>query len=330
MHRAVTEQRRGDGDASDNVLRVRFGRSRDASAKGPDAEPPRVRERFTREDLAKLLEVNPLELRRWERAGLLRALRHGEEYGFAEVVAARAARALLSQGVPLGRIRRALRALRSWPAGWPGGPVRLQAVGRRVLLRWEGSSVDPLTGQLELPFDAPVAPAAPVVSLPRRPVDGLTAQECFLEGCRLDVDENTRAAAERAYRRALALEPGHSGAATNLGTLLLAKGDLAGAEELFVRAAAFDPSQCEAVYNLAWVLLQRDEHERALPLLFRAVALEPTFADAHFNLAATLGALGHLGQARAHFDAYLALAPEGPFAREARERLDALPKRVRS
>jgi tetratricopeptide (TPR) repeat protein len=117
-----------------------------------------------------------------------------------------------------------------------------------------------------------------------------------------------------AYRRALELNPNSVEAHSNLGGLLLARGDPAGFEHAHA-ALRLDPDCGSAHYNLgmAWHRAGRDD--RALPHLAAAVRLKPDVADAQRVYGVLLCARGMLMEGVPHLTRAIELAPEDPAAR---------------
>ena len=83
------------------------------------------------------------------------------------------------------------------------------------------------------------------------PAEDLTAVErarlCFLRAAVYEEDSATRDQAEDAYRKGLAVQPGHTGAACRLALLVMERGDQAGALAEIERALRIDAS-----YGVAW------------------------------------------------------------------------------
>ena len=152
--------------------------------------------------------------------------------------------------------------------------------------------------------------------------DRTRAYEYYLEGCRYDENERTFDEAERAYRKALSLDPTLSNALTNLGNLEYRRGDLEGAEGYYRHALKCDPEQPEALYNLGFLHFERNEIDDAVLHFRLALQSDPSFADAHFNLAMALEERGEVGAAEPHWHHYLALEPDGPWADIAEKHLD--------
>jgi tetratricopeptide (TPR) repeat protein len=322
--------------------RAHPGRSPHVEGEGPapTSEPQRApsdqaasastpAQRFERSEVARLLGVSTRRIRAWERAGLLAPSEHNgtrARYSFRALRAARIVRDLARRGVSLARVRALLASLDSALEDEAGealalATLRVRVEDRRVLARDARGTFELPSWQRVLEFDAQTATvrALPTKSPTR---EGRTAYEWFLEGCRLEGDEATRARAEAALRKAVELDPKLACAWTNLGALRLAERDASEALACFTRAMECDPDQPEAPYNVGYLLLEQRRIDEAIALLARAVALDPAFADAHFNLAAALDEVGARARALAHWELYLELVPHGPFASIARARLE--------
>jgi tetratricopeptide (TPR) repeat protein len=315
----------------DELTPERFDPFATDSVPPPPAEPPAdpVASLYTRAEVARIFAIDGARLRSWERSGLVQPsaeARGARYYTFQDLVAVRTAKDLIARGVPASRIRRAIEALRTTlPGTAPLSDLRIVSDGKSLAVRSGDKTFDPVTGQLLLDFDLGTLRDDVVRALPvtRDRRDARTAYDYFLEGCRLDGDDATRARAENAYRRAMQLDPTLVSAYTNLGTLRLLAGEPREAEALYRHAMALDPNHAEAPYNLGFMKLEDGEHAEAIELLTLATDLEPDFADAHFNLATALVQRGRFADALPHWSAYLELQPEGPFAAIAREHLRA-------
>jgi tetratricopeptide (TPR) repeat protein len=113
----------------------------------------------------------------------------------------------------------------------------------------------------------------------------------------------------RELRAALAREPGHAAAWSNLGFALRELDRLPEAREALERATALDPRLADA-WNLLG-LVEQDEarHDAARAAFERAIALRPAFAYAHMNLGNTEQALGREAAALARYAEALRLGP---------------------
>jgi len=97
--------------------------------------------------------------------------------------------------------------------------------------------------------------------------------------------------AERAYRQAIRLEPGHANARANLGTALLAQGRHAEAEEVLLEVLLNDPARTYARLSLVQILLAQGRRSDAAPHL-RILAADPAAADGLRQLRAQFPGLG--------------------------------------
>ncbi|MEM9731501.1 MAG: tetratricopeptide repeat protein [Myxococcota bacterium] len=333
----------GEGGDRDNVIRVGFGADGKlgrTTAPGPTSAPAKHAEvgddpgagLFTTSEVARLFGYRPARLRYWHRSGVIApSARVGRRnyYTFQDLVGVRAAKGLLEQGVPLQQVRRTVETLRATlpRTERPLSELRVQAEGGTVVVRDEGGSYEPTTGQRVLDFSLDGLESEVVRVLRSGSADRSRAYEYYLEGCRLDEDEGTFDRAEEAYRKALSLDPTLSNALTNLGNLNYRRDRLDDAEEFYRRALECDPEQPEALYNLGFLYFERDEVDHAVVLFRQAVRSDPSFADAHFNLAMALEERGDQAGARPHWHHYLALEPDGSWADIAQKHLDQGPIR---
>lgn len=115
--------------------------------------------------------------------------------------------------------------------------------------------------------------------------------------------------AEVAYRRALAIVPGHAGALNNLAVLLAGQGRAAEAEACWREALAAHPDDGACLYNFGSHLADSERLDEALGLLRRAALAWPAHASVRNNLARLLDRLGRLDEALAEYARAHALAP---------------------
>jgi tetratricopeptide (TPR) repeat protein len=322
-----------------NVIHVSFGSTGGRTA--PPAEgggPPErasttesrepVTDLFTRREVAKLLGVSETRLRSLDRTHIVSPSgQRGKQraYTFQDLIALRATRELLDRRVRLRDVARAIGALRqALPrVTRPLQELRIVGDGRRVIVRAEEGSFEPLTGQMVLDFqvqslrDDVVRVLRPETS----PARARTAYELYVQASALDEDPATFEQAEELYGRAIRLDPTLAIAYTNLGNIRFRRGDESEAEALYRRAIEVDPHQPEAHYNLGYVTLERGDPRAATAYFERALEGDPRFADAHFNLAMAWEQLSEKARARPHWRKYLDLEPRGAWADVAREHL---------
>jgi tetratricopeptide (TPR) repeat protein len=297
-----------------------------ALASGDDREP--VTDVFTRREVAKLLGVSETRLRSLDRAAIVSPSgQRGKQraYTFQDLIALRATRELLEHRVRLRDVARAIGALRqALPrVTRPLQELRIVGDGRRVVVRAEEGTFEPLTGQMVLDFQVQ-ALREDVVRVLRpgtSPQRARTAYDLYVQASALDEDPGTYDQAEELYERATRLDPTLAIAYTNLGNIRFRRGDEAGAITLYRRAIEVDPRQSEAHYNLGYVMLERGDARGATAYFERALEGDPKFADAHFNLAMAWEQVGERAKARPHWRKYLELEPSGTWSDVAREHL---------
>lgn len=328
--------RGGSRDGGTNVIRVQFGpgggrlqAEAAAVAKTPEGNAGRepVTDVFSAKEVAKLLGLPETRLRTLDRAGIVspsgtRGSRRA--YTFQDLIALRAT-LLLSQGVKLRDVARAIGALRhSLPrVTRPLQELRIVSDGRRVVVRAQDGAFEPLTGQMVLDFDVGALRRDVVrVLRPETPAArAQTAYDLYVQASGLDENPATYDDAELLYRKALELDPRLAIAYTNLGNILFRRGDAAGAETFYARAIEIDDRQPEGHYNLGYVMLERGDARGAAHAFERALDRDASFADAHFNLAMAYEQLGEKAKARHHWRRYLDLEPNGTWAEIAKKHL---------
>jgi tetratricopeptide (TPR) repeat protein len=293
----------------------------------PDTREP-VTDLFTRREVAKLLGVSETRLRSLDRAKIVSPSGQrgrARAYTFQDLIALRATRELLDHQVRLRDVARAIGVLRATlpRVTRPLQELRIVGDGRRVVVRSDAGSFEPLTGQMVLDFEVQSLRDDVVRLL--RPETGSararTAYDLYVQASALDEDPATYDQAEELYGRALRLDPTLAIAYTNLGNIRFRRGDEQGAEALYRRAIEIDHHQPEAHYNLGYVMLERGDAQAATGFFERALEGDPRFADAQFNLAMAWEQLGQRARARPHWKKYLELEPVGTWADIAREHL---------
>lgn len=235
----------------------------------------------------------------------VRGPRNQLRFSFRDIVLLRTAYGLQAANIAPRTILRSLRRLRaSLPDELPLTGLRITAVGNTVAVHDGRTGWEPESGQLLMDFDVrPVGGAVAVLPHRRQPKSVPNdPEEWFARGQRLEADD--AAAAEAAYRLALALAPDHVDAYMNLGALLCDSGRCNEAIDLYERALEYRPDAAPLHYNLAIALEDSGERESALLSYQRCLEFDPRFADAHFNAGRLHEELGHAQKALRHFSAY--------------------------
>jgi tetratricopeptide (TPR) repeat protein len=265
-------------------------------------------------EVSNLLGLEERRIREWVRLGLCRPARHGRSYAFSfqDLVALRAAKALLEAKVPPARVRRAIAALvRELPADRPLSGLRIYADGKDVAVRHDGAHWQPATGQTL--FDFEVDQLAELVEQVRKSAAASAAADApsraraaFEQA--LGLEEGEPAAAADAYRRALALDPDLVDAYVNLGRLTHDAGDADEAARFYHQALERSAEDPVIHFNLALALEDTSGATAAIEHYERALALDPDFADAHYNVAGLYEQSGRGADALRHYRAYKQLS----------------------
>jgi tetratricopeptide (TPR) repeat protein len=287
---------------------------------------------YSLQQVARLSSASVDQLRRWDKNGLLPAHRTDQRptYTFQDVIAARAAVALLAKGVRTRRLREAVEAVRSMrpDGGHPLAELRLFEEAGEVVVRLEDALVEPRSGQALLALElgslkeAAAGLGGEVLSVLLKRSVPTDAQGWLERG--LDAEERGEdGLAESHYKQALEAEPDHAGALLNLGNVSYRRGALGQACELYRAASRSEPEYAEAWYNLANALDDLGHIDSSVQAYETALRLEPELGDAHFNLALLWEKLGQRARARTHWERFLALDGESDSARIAHRFLES-------
>lgn len=292
-----------------------------------------VEQEYSVKDVARIFGLQEARLRYWAQTGFVGpSVRRGGRfyYTFKDLIGVRCAVDLLDKGLSLQRVRRNLDKLRSQlpHVDRPLSELKVCTDGDNLVVVDESVVYRPESGQVVMDFAVSaltdqLADVAPIAPRAEPPAAGQTAYRWFIAGCDAEAAGDD-AAAEAAYRKALAKDPGIAAAHTNLGNVLYRAGKRDEARACYERALDLDPEQPEARFNLGNVLDDLGETELAIAELRHVATRCPEFADAHYNLAVILARVGGVAQARAHFEAYLRLDPDSEWAARARAELGRL------
>ncbi len=263
-----------------------------------------------RDVLAKYLNIREDHLRYLQKFGLIQPVvrtANDKYVNFADLVVIRQASAELEQGAPFRAVLRSLTASRN---GQLAFNFRLDAEPARIIqLR-----------RSKLSQGARPIPVPPPESVTRQFSAAKAAEECFLEGSRLDErGAEYQELAAASYRQALEIDPYLVAAVINLANIHYARDELAEAQALYERAIDLEPAFFEAHFNLGNVYHDLGRYAEAARCYKDALELNPQYADAHFYLAVTLENMGQSHDARPHWHTYQQLAPNGEWVDLARE-----------
>ncbi len=291
--------------------------------------PPTPERIFTLRELTRLLRLTPKRQSQLRRLGLLHD--EGAGYHFRELVAARAAAALLERGATVRQVREALHGARRLApeAEEPLSELRLSVERNRVVVEQDRLRFDPRTGQALLDFETGDLERETRESLltgvvrPMIPPSD-AAEVWFARASEWDGDPTRWESAVQAYERVVAIDPGYAAAWNNLGLLEHRMGHYGRAGECYRRALEADESCCQAAFNLGSLHEDLGNFVSAIASYRRALEMQPDYADAHFNLAGVLGKTGQNEGAARHWRRYLELDLGSPWAQIARSHLEGI------
>ncbi len=292
-----------------------------------DAEQ-HVHRLYTPRMLAALVRVPVAVIRRWQRLGLIRPVREVLRlpyFDFQEVATARRLVELLGAGIPPREIKRQLAALGRYLPNVerPLAQLSVMLAGKELLLRQGEGLVEP-GGQLRFDFDQLEDDARSEEATSDTASQGagtLPTAEQLIDLAKSLEDQGDLAAAIDGYRAALAAGGPRPQWVFELAELLYAADDLPAARERYYMAVELDENFVEARSNLGCLLAELGDGTLAVAAFRGALAYHPDFPDAHYHLALALEQLGEPAEAREHWQRFLELAPESPWAETARQRV---------
>jgi tetratricopeptide (TPR) repeat protein len=271
--------------------------------------------RYSRQDVLRILHISSRQLSAWERAALIPAT---ADYNFQDLVQIRRLRDLRASRISASSIRASLTAMKA--VSGMANPLLEAGVARRgprLLFRHSGATMDPIAGQFEFDFEAggprlaAVDDAASTAAHKQNRIAAL-----FYEAVRLE-EQGKFAEATSLYEQTLALGE-HAPAAINLGTILYNDRQFVRAEQLYRRATVANPDYALAWFDLGNALDELQRLSEAVEAYKSAIRLVPTYADAHYNLALAWERSGERRRALRHWMAYVKLDPIGAWANHAR------------
>jgi len=233
-----------------------------------------------------------------------RGPRNEWRFTFQDLMLLRTAHALQASKIPPRRILRSLARLKATlPQELPLTGLRITAIGADVAVRSPQGQWQADSGQLLMDFD--VAPVAGSVAfLARDTASSATPDAPAWFERAVALESTDAAAAELAYRRALALAPELEAAYLNLGAMLSAAGRFAELLALSDEALANCPASSLIHFNRGVAFDHLERLSEAMASYEQSLALDPTLADAHYNLGRLQELIGDQRGALRHFSAY--------------------------
>ncbi len=299
-----------------------------------------IRRLHTPAMLAHLLGVPVGVIRRWHRRGLIvpaRTVHKLPYFDFTEVATARRLAELVAAGASPEAIERRLDELSAVlpDVERPLAQLSVLIEGKQILLRQGEGLIEP-GGQLRIDFDAlnesPLGlshePPPPVVSIESRvstafPIEQEPQpdEDPLLQHAYAAEDQGELEIAVDCYHAILGRDGARADICFQLAELLYRIGQIDAARERYYMAIELDETFVEARASLGSVLAETGHPELAVAAFEGALRLHDEYPDVHYNLARTLDELGRSEEAEQHWQQFLKLSPDSPWADEARERL---------
>ena len=285
---------------------------------------------YSRQDVLRILQISSRQLQGWERASLIP---QQQTYTFQDLGQLRTLRILREDDVSAASIRHSIVAMKA-VAGManPLLEASLVRTGTRLAFRHQGAMVDPIRRQLLFDFerlehmDQAGNPSASFAPYPLRnpgKAAPLDIQDRFLAAVQAE-ESGEKQQAIGLYEEILDIDNAYAPAYINLGTIHFHLRQFAKAEDLYRRATEVDPGYVLAFFDLGNVLDELQRFDESVTAYRKAVALAPRYADAHYNLALAYERRGERRLALHHWQAYVRLDNNGPWAEHARSQIHKL------
>ena len=241
---------------------------------------------FSTAEVANITSLPNSRIRAFVRAGFLAPAKNKTgslQFTFRDLLFLKTAKSLLASRVPPKRIVTILSSLkRQLPDEQHLSSLKIYADGRRVVV-WDGKAQwQPDSGQFLFNFDARSVMRTLKLPQPKPAKGNLNPRYWF--DLAVEFEKTSTEEAQRAYEKALELDPAMSDAHMNLGKLYHDAGMLKKCEAHYHAAIKHAPDEAAPYYNLG-VLLEDLKRPREAVVFYReALKRDPAFADAHYNL----------------------------------------------
>lgn len=226
-------------------------------------------------------------------------------YSFHDLLLLRTVKALCDAGIPVSRIRKALRLIER-RIGTARGlqSIKISAVGHRIVVTDATGQWQPDSGQLLLDYDA--RSAFRIVDIgsggtAARPAHLREARDWFERGVELEHDAPEEA--RRAYETALRLDPLMAEAHINLGVWFHQMDNVDQAERCYRAAIHCQADSVVAYFNLGLVLEAKGDRLGAIAAHQRVIELEKNHREAHRSLGGLYESEGRMTDALRHYAA---------------------------
>ncbi len=264
--------------------------------------PDSVQRTYSGEQLAALSKLSGETIQELVQFGLLDE--RGGRFGFRDLASARQIGKLLTDGVRLSEIVRAVSEIRRWLPHVGLSNVRLQPGSGNTLEVEQPEGRTDKRGQFLLA------------------VGGLQqSSEDLFARARAAEQMGDIAEAERLYRLLMKNDPADASAPFNLGNMLRAVARNVEAEAALRDATRTDPTFAQAWYNLGDLLDDQGRTDAAIECLRKALQGAPNYSDAMFNLALMLQRKNRFAEAIDYWRCYLASDCQSEWATRARRSL---------
>ncbi len=278
-------------------------------------------EHFTVRHASKLLGISPRRLRHWEKIQFIPRSVHSEKgifYSFQDLISLKAAKELLSGGISLQQVTRSIDLIKKkFPEIKTLSELKFFSQKNNLLMRYNGLSFDPVTGQLLMNFESQTPQEPTNFKAPKKEKTHL---HWFEYGLRCDIEGKWELAV-KAYRKALQLNPALADCWNNLATIYYRVGRKKKAIRFYLNALKINPSYKLAYYNLGNIFEEIRKFRLAIKMYLKAIELDPEYYDAHYNLALVYDKVKSYPEACHHWERYLKYDSSSRWARYARDRI---------
>jgi tetratricopeptide (TPR) repeat protein len=260
---------------------------------------------FSAAEVANIVNLPNSRIRSFVRAGFLAPARNKTgtlQFTFRDLLFLKTAKSLLASRVPQKRVLGILSSLkRQLPDERHLSSLKIYADGRRVVV-WDGKAQwQPDSGQFLFNFDARSVMRTLRLPPPKPLKTNFAAQDWF--NLAVELEKTSTEEAQRAYEKALEIDPAMSDAHMNLGKLYHDAGMFKECETHYQAAIKHSPAEAAPYYNLG-VLMEDVKRPREATLYYReALKRDSGFADAHYNLGLLLESLENRKEAFTHLRA---------------------------